>query len=229
MHLRFLITCLFAFLALTASADDAKKRKDYVTRVESCEAILREFQANPKTAIPAEVLKKAQAIVIVNQFQAGVILGGKGGNGVVLVRQPNGGGWSVPGFLDSGEASLGLQLGAKAVYTVYVIVDEVGARLLSRPKFNFGVDAVAVAGPRTGELSDATPLIKASVYVYQRNSGLYAGTKLKTGWLAADNTGNQFFYKTEHSLPEIIFSNWISAPEKEVTYLQDYVTEIAGR
>ena len=129
MHLPLLITCLFAFLALTASADDAKKRKDYVTRVESCEAILREFQANPKTAIPAEVLQKAQAIVIVNQFQAGVILGGKGGNGVVLVRQPNKGGWSVPGFLDAGEASLGLQLGAKAVYTVYVIVDEVGARL----------------------------------------------------------------------------------------------------
>lgn len=224
MQLRLLFTGFLAFLAVAASAQD-KKRKDYVTRIESCEAIIREFQANPKTAIPAQVLQQAKGLVIVNEFQAGIVLGGKGGNGIVVVRRPDGG-WSVPAFLDAGEASLGLQLGAKTVYTVYVLVDDAGARLLSRPKFNFGVDAVAVAGPRTGELTDSTPLIRASVLVYRRNSGLYAGTKLKTGWLAADNTANQYFYNTERTMPEILFSNWIATPE-EAKPLLGFLAEIA--
>ena len=51
------------------------QRKDCVTRIESCEAILREFQSDPATAIPSSVLARARAIVITNQFKAGFILG----------------------------------------------------------------------------------------------------------------------------------------------------------
>src|SRR5215213_10197461 len=76
---------LLSLLALvsassTYAANSATpSRRDLVTRVESCEAILQEFMANPATAIPASILQQARALVIVNQFKAGFFLGIKDG------------------------------------------------------------------------------------------------------------------------------------------------------
>ncbi len=224
MHLRSLVSLVVALVAIPLlSASD--ERKSLVTQIESCEAILREFQAKPATAVPADVLRKAKAIVIVNEFQAGFIFGAKGGYGVALVKRADGR-WSVPTFLGAGEASLGLQLGAKTVNTVYVINDEVGARLLYNARFNFGADAGAVAGPRAAGVQEATQIIKAPVYVYQKNSGLFAGAKVKTGWLTAENSNNRLFYNTLRTMPELLFADWITPPE-EVQPLMRYLQEIS--
>ena len=224
MHMRSLVSLVVALVALPLlSASD--ERQGLVTQIESCEAILREFQAKPATAIPADVLQKAKAIVIVNEFQAGFIFGAKGGYGVALVKRADGR-WSVPTFLDAGEASFGLQLGAKSVNTVYVINDEVGARLLYNPRFNFGADAAAVAGPRAAQAQEATQIIKAPVFVYQTNSGLFAGAKVKTGWLSADNSSNRVFYKTLRTMPELLFADWITPPD-EAKPLMVYLQQIS--
>lgn len=225
MHTRSLFPLLVALVAIPFSLG-ADERKPLVTQLQSCEAILQEFQASPETAIPAPVLKQAKAIVIVNEFHAGLIVGGKGGYGVALVRQPSGR-WSVPAFLDAGEASVGLQLGAKSVNTVYIINDDAGARLLYKPRFNFGVDADAVAGPRSVDVQEATQIIKAPVYVYRKNTGLFAGTKVKTGWLAGDNNSNRLYYQSLRTMPELLFSEWVKPPE-EAAELMTVVEQIAG-
>lgn len=225
MNFRFLLSLAVALVAIPLSIG-ADNHAKLVTQLQSCEAILQEFQASPETAIPVQVLKQAKAIVIVNEFHAGLIIGGKGGYGAALVKQPDGR-WSVPVFLDAGEASLGLQVGAKAVYTIYIINDDAGARLLYKPRFNFGVDADAVAGPRSADVQEATQIIKAPVFVYRKNSGLFAGTKLKTGWLAGDDNSNRVYYQTQRSMPELLFSNWITPP-KEAADLMRTVAQAAG-
>ena len=219
---RILAFVLAATLAAPAFAETT--RADYTVQVESCEAILQEFMASPKTAIPAQVLRNAKGIVIVNQFQLGFFIGGKGGYGIVMARKPDGR-WSVPAFLDAGEASFGFQFGGRSLNTVYVINDEAGVRLLYKSKFNFGINANAVAGPRVAEAEEASQIIKASVYVYQKSNGLYAGAKLKTGWLTPHNSANRTFYSTEHRMPEILFSDWITPPQ-EVVPLMNYVTRL---
>lgn len=225
MHLRSLVSLVVALVAIPL-ASAGEDHKSLVTQIESCEAILREFQASEATAIPAQVLANAKALVVVNEFQAGFIFGAKGGYGIVMVRRADGS-WSMPTFLDAGEASVGLQLGAKSVNTVFVVNDEVGARLLFKARFNFGVDAAAVAGPLARDIQESTQIIKASVYVYQKNSGLFAGAKVKTGWLAADNNSNRVFYKSQRTMPELLYSNWINPPE-EVQPVMAFVQEIAG-
>ncbi|HUG09777.1 MAG TPA: lipid-binding SYLF domain-containing protein [Opitutaceae bacterium] len=220
--LRILAVALIAALATPSFAET--KRENLVVQVESCEAILQEFMASPKTAIPASVLREAKGIVIVNQFQVGFVFGGKGGYGVVMARKPDGR-WSVPAFLDTGEASFGLQLGGRALNTIYILNDEAGVRLLYKPKFNFGVNANAVAGPRVAEVQEATQIIKAPIYVYQKSSGLYAGAKVKSGWLAPHNSANSLFYNTTYTMPEILFSDWI-APQPDVVPLMNLVTKL---
>ena len=225
MHLRSLASLVLALVAIPLlSASD--ERKKLVTQIESCEAILQEFQASPATAIPPEVLRQAKGLVIVNEFQAGFIIGGKGGYGVAMVKRADGT-WSVPTFLDAGEASLGLQLGAKSVNTIYVINAEAGIRLLYRARFNFGADAAAVAGPHATDVQEATQIIKASVYVYQKNNGLFAGAKVKTGWLSADNSSNRLYYQTLRTMPELLFADWVTPPEEARNLMTD-VRNAAG-
>ena len=102
---KFLLLSLVAlFGAFVVRAEVS--RADLVDRIETCEAILEEFQSRRDTAIPAAVLRQAKAIVIVNQFKAGLLIGVKDGYGVIMVKNEQGR-WSLPVLINAGEASLG--------------------------------------------------------------------------------------------------------------------------
>jgi lipid-binding SYLF domain-containing protein len=218
---------LFAFVALGAArAASQSLRDEYVTRIETCEAILQEFQSNPETAVPASVLQRARAIIIVNQFKAGFFFGVKDGYGVVLAKKANGR-WSVPVIIAAGEASFGLQIGAKSVETVMVVTDDQTPRLLFKERFNVGVDAKAVAGPHEAERTQENhPIIDAPILVYTKSKGLYAGATVKVGYLSRADPANFTLYHTQYTLPELLYSDWVQ-PVPEVVPLMNYVQSIA--
>ncbi|MCX6944478.1 MAG: lipid-binding SYLF domain-containing protein [Opitutales bacterium] len=211
---------------LAHAAPSEASRPEYITRVESCEAILQEFMANPATAIPPSVLQGARALVIVNQFKAGFFLGIKDGYGVILVKKADGR-WSLPVLLAAGELSLGLQVGANAIETVMVITDDQTARLLFNQRFNVGVDAKAVAGPKLAEAEKYNrAMITAPVLVYTKAKGLYAGATVKAGWLQRSDDINFILYQTNYTMPELLYSDWVQ-PIPEVAPLMHYVQRIA--
>ncbi|QYM78663.1 lipid-binding SYLF domain-containing protein [Horticoccus luteus] len=219
--LLIIVLALFATGALRAIS-----RSECVTRVESCEAILREFMADPAYAVPANVLQSAHAIIIVNQFKGGFFIGVKDGYGVILVKKPSGQ-WSLPVLLDAGEASLGFQIGAKSVESVMIVTDDATPRLLFKERFNVGVDAKAVAGPRVAAAEhDNRPIVAAPVLVYTKSKGLYAGATLKAGYLTRDDPANFVLYHTTYTMPELLYSDWVQ-PVPEVQPLMDYVKQIA--
>lgn len=221
---------LLSLLALTFAAPSAAlaalTRAEYVTRIETCEAILQEFMSNPATAIPPSILQQAKAIIVVNQFKAGIFLGVKDGYGVILVKQANGR-WSLPVLLAAGEASLGLQLGMKSVETVMIITNDQTPKLLFNERFNVGVDAKAVAGPKAAERESYDHLlIDAPVLVYSKSRGLFAGATIKFGYLTRADEANIVLYNTNHTLPELLYSDWVQ-PVPEVQPLMNYVQRIA--
>jgi len=215
-------------LGLATSAAFASKpltRKDCVTRIESCEAILREFQSDPATAIPASVLKRATAIVITNQFKAGFVIAVKDGYGVLLLKKSDGQ-WSVPGLINAGEASVGLQVGGNAIETIYVFTEPRTPRLLFTQRLNVGADAQAVAGPRAAEAeSTSEDFRKHPVLVYTKARGLFAGAAVKTGFLSRDDKANHILYETTYNMPEVVDSDWVTPPA-EVQPLMAYTRSI---
>jgi SH3 domain-containing YSC84-like protein 1 len=202
------------------------KMSTLITQLESCEAIIKEFQGNSKLAIPPQVLRQAKGIIIINQFQASFFLGVKDGYGVILVRRPNGR-WSVPAFLKAGDISLGLQFGGRAINTVMVLMDEETPRRLFQGRVNFGTDAKVVAGIRASEAELVTnPLpAGANVLVYTNQEGLMAGVALKTGYVSPDDKANQVYYNTRHRLPELLYSDWVTPPA-DAQYLIQYIEGI---
>lgn len=222
---KFLPLLAFALFAAVPAASAAPSRAETVTRVESCEAILREFMADPEHAIPAGILQQARAIVIVNQFKAGFFFGVKDGYGVILAKKPDGS-WSIPVIINAGEASLGFQIGANAVETIMVITDDETPRLLFNDRFNVGVDAKAVAGPKAAHAERSNrPIIEAPVLIYSKSKGLYAGATVKFGHLSRNDQANFILYSTQYTLPELLYSDWVQ-PIPEVQPLMQYVQQI---
>lgn len=214
--------------ALPAHAGNVK-RSTLVERLDTCEAILQDLQSSTKTAIPADVLRRARGIVIVNQVQAGLFFGVKDGYAIALVRRPNGR-WSVPAFLNAGEASFGLQAGVKAINTVMVLMDDNTARLLLNRRVNFGAEAKAVAGVRAAEAEKVSKPLpgEANVLVYSLKEGYYLGAALKTGYIAPDEDANRVFYNTNNKMPELLYSDWVQPPS-EAHFIMDYVTRLTSQ
>jgi lipid-binding SYLF domain-containing protein len=225
---KLLTFCLIGCLgAAWVRADDSHTaRSELVTRVETCEAVLREFMASSQTAIPPGVWHKARAVMILSQFKAGLLIGVKGGYGVLMAKKPDGH-WSVPVLIDASEASLGLQVGADTVETVVIITDDATTRLLFANRFNIGVDAKAVAGPKSAEYEDyAEKVFIAPVLVYSRSVGLLAGATVKAGHVQRNDPANFTLYNTRNTLPELLYSDWVTPPQ-EVQPLMSYVQRLS--
>lgn len=223
---RILALLMVGVLGFASTGAKAATWDDLVGRVESCEAILREFMANPSTAIPPDVLRQAKGILILNQFKAGFIFGFKGGYGVAMVKKPDGR-WSVPVLVRAPEASIGFQAGADSVETIYVFMDDRTPRLLFNSRFHIGVDAKAVAGPHAADAeADNRPLLAEPILYYSKSAGLFAGASIKAAEITRDDKANFLLYHTEYQLPEILYSNWIQAPP-QIQPLIDYMQQIA--
>jgi lipid-binding SYLF domain-containing protein len=223
------LTALFCVSALAAMLPAATglTRDVVVSHLDSCEAILQEIQGNIRTAIPADRLRTAKGIVIVNQFQAGFFVGIKDGYAVALVRRPNGK-WSVPAFFRTGELSFGLQAGGKAINAVYLLMDDEATRLLLKNRMNLGAEAKAVAGIRAAEREAVTQPLPgdANVLVYSNTEGLYLGAAVKTGYMSPDADSNRLFYNTNTThMPELLYSDWVTPPT-EAHFLMDYVARL---
>lgn len=227
------ILLLTAFVAVSlplhANAPHEIKRATLIDWLDTSEAILQDMQASSKTAIPDEVLRRAQAIVVINQVHAGIFFGIKDGYAVALVRRPNGK-WSIPVFLRAAETSFGFQLGVKSENTVLVIMDEATTRLLLKSRFNFGAEAKAQAGVRSGESEAVNKQLTegANILAYSLRDGYYLGATIKTGFMQPDEIANRTFYKTNHRTPELLFSDWVTPPE-ETNFLINYVTRLTNR
>jgi lipid-binding SYLF domain-containing protein len=219
---------LFVFLALAAAVvtHAAPKRSDLITRIESCEAILQQFQTHRQTAIPAAVWQRAKALIILNQFKAGFILGVQEGYGVVMVKKPDGR-WSVPVLISAAEASIGFQIGANSVESIFIITDDTTPRLLFKRRFNIGVDARAVAGPKAAEVErNQEEILKTPLLAYTKSVGLYAGATVKAGHVARNDEANFILYNTKYTMPELLYSDWVPPPA-EVQPLMSLVQRLA--
>ncbi len=208
------ILILALSLAISLTAIGALKRENLVSRIVNSEYALEEIMAKKETAIPASILQEAKGIILTVNYRGGFFVGGHAGRGVLLVKNPTSGEWGVPAFVSTGGANFGLQIGVKELDTIYVIMDEATVRRAYTGRFDLSADAAAVAGP-VGVLTEANEsrdYKNASILVYTKTKGLFAGVSVKAGWVKPDNTATKVFYNTEYNAPEIVLSDWFERP-----------------
>ncbi|MES9968247.1 MAG: lipid-binding SYLF domain-containing protein, partial [Sedimenticola sp.] len=133
--------------------------------------------------------------VIPNVVKVGLVIGGRYGKGVVMVRKEDGR-WSDPLFLTVTGGSVGWQLGAQSTDVVLVFKSRKSVDSLVDGKFTLGADAAIAAGPVGRQAAAATDVqLQSEIFSYSRSRGLFVGIALDGASLEIQQMDNARYYK----------------------------------
>jgi len=209
----FSISCIGIFGLSLHAQDTAQKIAELGNKLEEAAVRFEAVAISPHSSIPVEILQKAEGILVLHHVKAGFIIGGKGGSGVLMVRDTLTRRWSPPAFIEIGEGSAGLQIGVQVSDSIIVFMTRESMGLIDGSRFQVGVDAVAVAGPHS--VSEEDDFSSTPVLIYAKNSGLYAGATIKGGWLYPDNKENAIFYaKPGITVRDIVLNKKVTFPQE---------------
>jgi lipid-binding SYLF domain-containing protein len=201
-----LIPALLAAALMLASFDSLAATK-YERRLDNAVNVLEEMSEMPEKGIPPAMLRDAYAVAVLpNVVKIGLGLGGRFGSGVLVVRRPDGR-WSNPSFVNLGGGSFGLQLGVQSTDLVLVFKTPRGVESLYKGKMTLGADVAVAAGPVGRMTSAATDVtLKAEVFSYSRNRGLFVGVALDGAVLGMDRDGNTSYYGADYANAQTILN-----------------------
>ncbi|HIK35464.1 MAG TPA: lipid-binding SYLF domain-containing protein [Thermosynechococcus sp. M98_K2018_005] len=202
------------FISHTTLAQNAPDSR-MVQRVENATSVLGEFTFNNNNRIPPRIVQRAQGIAIIpNVVQAGFIVGGRRGAGILLVRNENNE-WSKPAFITMTGGSFGLQIGAQSTDVVLAFMDKSVVMRSLAQSFRLGGNVSVAAGPVGGEVvspTDPSP----QVFSYTRSAGLFAGVALEGANIGFDRSASTRFYGRPNLTPMQIFENSPPLPSPPV-------------
>ena len=196
-----ILTIALSILASSTTAL-AIEEKGLKRRSERLIRTLDDIQFEDVSKIPSEVLKNAKGIMIFRQYEAGFVLGGKGGFGIALLRNEDGD-WGSPAWYKTGEGSGGLQIGMQKLNVAFLLMNDNALKMLSKKKFRIGIDAAATWGP-AGSNVEAKVGYKAPVLIYSVTEGLYAGATFEGGFFLPDRKSNLAMYEDIFTTSEIL-------------------------
>ena len=170
------------------------------------------FNTSRTECIPAETLRQAQGIILLDRTKAGFLFAYQGGGGVALVKDATLHKWSPVAFLDANEASLGFQVGGEQHFCIVLLMTTNAARLLLEQKFEFGGEARGTAGNKSSGV-EAGPQPSPSVLVYDDRQGLFAGAAIKGGVVSPADEANRVYYGQFLSMDDILFGHKVQRSE----------------
>ena len=189
-----MLVCLGVLTSSSAFAQDKEQKK-----IAAATTVISDF-SKMKESIPSELLAVTQGIIIVPKLiNAGLVVGGKRGKGIAMVKKADGT-WSNPVFVTITGGSVGAQIGVQSVDLVLIFKHSNSLTDIKKSSFTLGGDLSIAAGP-VGRNSTANTdyKLEAEVYSYSRSKGLFAGISLNGASLAIDGAANTEFYGKEMS------------------------------
>ena len=184
------ITMFGPMSALTADFTDQQQL------VDKARLTIEAFGANPD--LRREVrndIQEVKGVFIVPQLLRGAfVFGGRGGSGVLLVRDEKGG-WSQPAFYSIGSVSFGFQAGADASQMVFLVRTTRGLEQFYKHDFKLGLDAGMTAGP-VGE-GGGIQGVTVDLISYTSSKGLFGGMALDGALIAVSDDSNAAYYGKE--------------------------------
>jgi len=163
-------------------------------KVADADLVLSELARVPEKGIPARLLRNAKAVAIIpDVVKVGLIVGGRFGRGVLLLKEEKG--WSNPYLITFSGGSVGWQVGVQATDIILVFRTSRSVEALRRGKFTLGGDVAVAAGPvgrQSEAATDAT--MRAGILSFSRSRGLFAGVSLEGSVMAVDYPATSRYY-----------------------------------
>ena len=201
-------------IGLATAMTSAMAASSLDRRVDAATEVLEQISRIPEQAIPTTLLNNAYAVAVIpSVIKAGFVVGGSYGKGILVVRRPDGQ-WSNPSFVTLGAGSLGWQVGAQSSDIILVFKTRKGVTNIENGKLTLGGDANVAAGPVGRHTRAATDWrLKAEIYSYSRNRGLFAGISLEGAYIGMDHKANYAYYQTGQGNPaNILHDDHVPTP-----------------
>lgn len=172
----------------------------------------------PDKGIPADLLKKAECVVVIPSMKSGAfIVGGDYGRGFASCRTAKG--WSAPASIKVEAGSVGFQIGGSESEVVMLVMNKKGMDRLLKTQFTLGGDATIAAGPVGRTASAKTDAaMTAEILSYSRSRGVFAGVSLEGGTLREDDSANKDLYGKALD-NRTILTGGVPAPEGAAAFL----------
>ncbi len=217
------VACAVLVPALAvAGADEETEARDAVR-------VLDEIMQAPDRRIPDRLLRDAEAVAVIpDVIKAGLVIGGRHGDGVLALRGRDGT-WTNPSFVALTGGSVGFQAGVQSTDVVLVFRTRRGVDGIVNGKFTLGADAAVAAGPvGRSAMSSTDAQLKAEIYSYSRSRGLFAGVALDGAVISIDHDANEAAYGRDTTARAIFEGRIEGAPDAVVEFrdrLEEYTAE----
>lgn len=195
-------TVLFAVLLVFATglSGCAEMRRDERSiafdLVNQATETVQRFKAMPDLKRFAEYMPAARGIVVLpSVIKGGFMIGGEGGNGVLLVKTADGS-WSPPAFYILGAASFGIQMGLQDTEIILVLRSDSAVAAIIDNQGKFGADAGLTVGTigQGAEVSTTTNIGVDVLAFANSKIGLFGGAALEGAVLARRVDLNEAYY-----------------------------------
>ncbi len=188
--------------------------------IERCRLTVEGFIRDPDYPEMRKIFPRAKGLLVFpNIFKAGFIIGGEGGTGILVGRDPNTGAWTAPAFYTLGAGSIGLQIGANASEVLLLIMTNGGLKAVIRSQMKLGADASIAAGPvGKGLEASTTTALNADIYSFAKTKGLFAGISLEGAVIASRENMNYAYYGRSVTPEGIVFRREVEAPNAAPLY-----------
>jgi lipid-binding SYLF domain-containing protein len=194
---------LTGFVCSAMAVDKAEL--DY--RIRKLAIKLDALQSKPDKRIPAETLRKAQGIVLLDRTKAGFIFAYQGGSGIALAKDPRTGQWGAPAFLRANEASFGFQIGGQQSFVVILLMNTNAVQSFAEGTFKFGGEASGTAGSAGGGVEGTVSNAEPLMLVYTDREGLYGGAAVKGDAISPDTDADIAYYGQYLTMREILLEH----------------------
>ncbi len=194
MNGRFLLV-FAAFLALASCRSSGDIGNEPEKLINQSRVTFQSMMGDTQYPGLVDLSTRAKAIIVVpNLIRAAFFFGGRGGNGVMLVRGADGR-WSNPAFYTIGGISWGLQVGGQASELIILVMTEKGVNAILTREVTLGGDAGVAVGELGQGVNAATGLgMKSDMYAFARSQGLFVGVSLEGSVISPRETWNRQVY-----------------------------------
>ena len=191
-----LLLVLFAVLMATGVTSAAKLPAEIL---EGAADVLMEMTQQPDSEQFQNMVRNAYGIAIFpSVVKAGLGIGGRYGEGVVLKRDRDTGEWYGPYFVEMVGVSYGLQIGVQSTALVLVVATEEGIKTLQEGRITLGGNISMAAGPVGRSAEAGTDIqLKASMYSYSISRGVFAGASLEGSSINNNESANKLYWGEE--------------------------------
>jgi lipid-binding SYLF domain-containing protein len=188
-------TLALVLTAVAFAAGPAQALTEQQELIDKAALTVKKLRGDPEFPDLTTALDKAKAVLVFpDVLKAGAIIGGEGGDGILVVRGEDGS-WSYPAFFSMGGGSLGLQLGVQTSELLLVVRTAGALDAVLNHQVKLGGD-LSIAAGATGTSTGAatTTALGADIYSYARTGGVFVGATVEGAVLSKRDDWNYDYY-----------------------------------